>query len=681
MDTIGGSQTNMSDINVTVSTFPINVSVNAVGVQGPSGANGGGSSSSNDFVVFTTGNQTISGIKTFNDSLIINHISGSNGNFSLDLNNGYITSVGNIAVDANTKQLYNNNGTSTLKWHSQTLNDLDSFVSVNWNNRELRDALSSVSVNWSGRFLSGAWTKNGDYILTSVDSGNLRNVINNTGAALITLINSSTPQNVVFTTGNQTISGEKFFVDKLTIDNHFIHGNNHNVIGSLNFSQGLDHTIEGSYSHAEGFGNTIYSFYSHVEGTNNTVSGDYSHAEGTNNTTIGSYSHAEGVGNTAIGNYSHAEGVSTIAHSNFSHSDGLGTIASGVAQLAIGQYNIPDNNSLFIVGNGVADDNRSNILLVNVSGAYISGSKVLTILDSGNLQNQINNLPQISNAVTGSGINNYIAKFGPDGSGLVNSNIIDSGNQIQFRITNNGLYSGIYFINNSGIILTNNRNLYLTKNNHNIGLTTSDGFTLNFTQDGATKAALNNNGDLNVSNLSMNGDTYLRRYSAANFGISSNSSSVFGGLKVGFLYATGGIYLTGNVAINNSSPVSAFDITGNITASGINLTSRAWSNLTWNTGTVWEANQFAINQKAVLVLTGNTTLQINNLYNGWEGTLKTLQSGANPSGYSLTVSPTPKVQNNGSGIIYLSSGVGLIDVLGFCYDGTDLLCNYGNTFT
>ena len=142
-------------------------------------------------------------------------------------------------------------------------------------------------------------------------------------------------------------------------------------------------TASGSNSHAEGNGSTASESNSHAEGWNTTASGSHSHAEGNHTIAKGECSHAEGYYTEAIGDYSHAEGGSTIAKERWSHAEGnhtiakgecshaegYGTIASTLAQCVIGQYNVEDDSGLvFIIGNGTADNERSNALTVDWSG-------------------------------------------------------------------------------------------------------------------------------------------------------------------------------------------------------------------------------------------------------------------------------------------------------------------------
>jgi hypothetical protein len=117
------------------------------------------------------------------------------------------------------------------------------------------------------------------------------------------------------------------------------------------------------------------------------------------------------------------------------------------------------------------------------------------------------------------------------------------------------------------------------------------------------------------------------------------------------------------------------------TSNSGNIAISTWSQLTWNTTTIWSAATNVYEDRRILVMTGNTTLSITNLYNGWAGLLETIQSGNNaPSGYSLFLPANTKVMNGGSGAVYLTSGFGAFDIVGFQYDGTNLFANMANLF-
>lgn len=134
------------------------------------------------------------------------------------------------------------------------------------------------------------------------------------------------------------------------------------AIGNYSVAEGMETTASGYYSHAEGIGTVAVGYFSHAEG-NMTIAG------------FGS-AHAEGEETKALGVGAHSEGYLTIASGYNAHAQGEGTIANRLASTAIGLYNIPDidgnnytrGNYALIIGNGTADDARSNALTVDWSG-------------------------------------------------------------------------------------------------------------------------------------------------------------------------------------------------------------------------------------------------------------------------------------------------------------------------
>lgn len=161
--------------------------------------------------------------------------------------------------------------------------------------------------------------------------------------------------------------------------------------GDSSFAEGYFTIASGIGSHAEGISTTASEGCSHAEGGTTTASGEGSHAEGGNTTASGQGSHAEGgytvasgQGSHAEGGYttasevgSHAEGGYTIASGLCSHSEGWNTTANHKAQHVEGEYNIADTSTakadsrgtyVHIVGNGTADDKRSNALTLTWGG-------------------------------------------------------------------------------------------------------------------------------------------------------------------------------------------------------------------------------------------------------------------------------------------------------------------------
>jgi hypothetical protein len=133
------------------------------------------------------------------------------------------------------------------------------------------------------------------------------------------------------------------------------------------------------YSHAEGQQTMTAGVSSHAEGTYTKAFGPASHAEGAQTLSSGSYSHAEGTYTRAFGVGSHAEGTQTTAIGDYSHAAGLNTVSSGAYQSVIGRYNVSSSaQSAFIIGNGISDGTRSNLLFASSSQVQITGSLTTT---------------------------------------------------------------------------------------------------------------------------------------------------------------------------------------------------------------------------------------------------------------------------------------------------------------
>jgi hypothetical protein len=159
--------------------------------------------------------------------------------------------------------------------------------------------------------------------------------------------------------------------------------------GIASHAEGYETTASGSYSHAEGYQTITSGSYSHAEGGSTQAIGERSHAEGDSTQTFGPGSHAEGLSTQTIGESSHAEGQQTIAFGfashaeglstqtigDYSHTEGLGTITDGAYQHAQGKYNISTlDEAAFIVGNGIDDSNRSNLIYAAGTSVQVTGS-------------------------------------------------------------------------------------------------------------------------------------------------------------------------------------------------------------------------------------------------------------------------------------------------------------------
>lgn len=155
------------------------------------------------------------------------------------------------------------------------------------------------------------------------------------------------------------------------------HVEGYNSIAAHNYThaEGYYTCANGVKSHAEGEGSVASARAAHAEGLESTASGIASHSEGYRGLASGNGAHAEGgyasagdLGTFATGENAHAEGYRTTANGKASHASGTGTCAAGNNQTVIGQYNVSDVTSLFIIGNGTANNARSNAMAVSSAG-------------------------------------------------------------------------------------------------------------------------------------------------------------------------------------------------------------------------------------------------------------------------------------------------------------------------
>ena len=144
------------------------------------------------------------------------------------------------------------------------------------------------------------------------------------------------------------------------------------------------------------------------------IPGNYSLVEGIDNAVSDTCGHAEGRDNRVSGAYGHAEGRYCVAGHGHTHAQNLGTKALSRNQTALGKYNEEDSSEKYavIVGNGTADNARSNALAVKWNGDVETSGKVIAQghsteigwADSGaSLVGTIatgNTMTQIGNAVT-----------------------------------------------------------------------------------------------------------------------------------------------------------------------------------------------------------------------------------------------------------------------------------------
>lgn len=149
------------------------------------------------------------------------------------------------------------------------------------------------------------------------------------------------------------------------------------AVGNYSVAEGTNTEASGYNSHAEGESTIASGYAAHAEGMSTESSSVESHAEGYATVASGGYSHAEGENTEASGDEAHAEGLGTKATADATHAANVWTVADQFGQTAIGRYNTKNNtNNLFVIGNGTADNARSDAFQVDSSGNVIAAGSV-----------------------------------------------------------------------------------------------------------------------------------------------------------------------------------------------------------------------------------------------------------------------------------------------------------------
>lgn len=140
-------------------------------------------------------------------------------------------------------------------------------------------------------------------------------------------------------------------------------------IGFFSFASGYSTLASSSYATAMGRNTT-------ASGTSATALGYFSIASGTNSSAFGAYNQATGSEAMALGSNTLASGFAatsmgfaTIAKGDFSVALGSYTKSRSPGSVVIGIYNdTTNNNRLFEIGNGTADNARANAFTVLANG-------------------------------------------------------------------------------------------------------------------------------------------------------------------------------------------------------------------------------------------------------------------------------------------------------------------------
>jgi hypothetical protein len=323
------------------------------------------------------------------------------------------------------------------------------------------------------------------------------------------------------TSGNKTIQGTYSHAEGIdtiaSSANSHAEGANTQAVGSYSHAEGLATQAIGNYSHAEGISTQAIGDYSHAEGSSTQAIGAVSHAEGVSTQAKGDYSHAEGENTQAIELGSHAEGLNTIASGKYSHAEGNGTEAVGYSShaegrltIAIGDYQhvqgkyniISSAEGAFIIGNGTADNARSNLIFASGSQVQITGS----LLVSGS----ITSTDSITSANIVQGARVFALKNNPvSGIDRRSINLEPNRNFIEFSQTNTG------FPSISGQLSAENLD-----NNYTWNLPNKSG-TVAMTNDIPNTGSFITTSSFNSFTSSYNTGSFTGSFSGSLFGTSS----------------------------------------------------------------------------------------------------------------------------------------------------------------
>ena len=137
-------------------------------------------------------------------------------------------------------------------------------------------------------------------------------------------------------------------------------------------------------------------------GHNSIAIGDYCTATGINSTAIGNQAAATGNDAISIGNFTTASGEKSVAMNDSTTAEGANSFAGGLESKTIGNnsfafgsnvvtnknnsaafgtYNKSDENTLFSIGNGDSDTERSNAFEITKTGGKLHNKNIITIDD------------------------------------------------------------------------------------------------------------------------------------------------------------------------------------------------------------------------------------------------------------------------------------------------------------
>jgi Chaperone of endosialidase/Head domain of trimeric autotransporter adhesin len=181
--------------------------------------------------------------------------------------------------------------------------------------------------------------------------------------------------------GNTTASGN---ISIATGYSTIASGDIATAIGYFTTASGANSTAMGGNTFATGIYSTAIGYGTAATGNRSTAMGDKTLASGEASTAMGYDTYAGGLRSTAMGLNTWAGGANSTAMGHFtsaigqsSTSTGYGNLAYGFSSLVAGMFNEPivtvqtsvsSNTPLFIVGNGNAENDKSNAMVVRKDG-------------------------------------------------------------------------------------------------------------------------------------------------------------------------------------------------------------------------------------------------------------------------------------------------------------------------
>ena len=173
--------------------------------------------------------------------------------------------------------------------------------------------------------------------------------------------------------------------------NSIASGENSVAFGNASKATNGAATAFGEKNEANGYASVALGSESKADGKYSVAGGSKSVASGDNSVAFGLESKATNGAATAFGEYNEANGYSSaalgrgsIANGKYSVAVGVGAKTSSIMQTAIGSYNYVLNHSedvglnptsyLFMVGDGYADNYRSNIIVAQAGNGWSTGN-------------------------------------------------------------------------------------------------------------------------------------------------------------------------------------------------------------------------------------------------------------------------------------------------------------------